>query len=147
MLKQRAVTYLLFSYSFTMHLVTGLHQILNLLNCWFYLLSVLSALLNTIQICQESQVNSNTIYQTQIKDIVLQILNKCVKPSSCLQWRFQHHRTCNKANLTVWILISTSHHSPNSVIHHRYNVQVKLLEHKSQSPVELWRKRHQELNH
>lgn len=130
-----------------MHPLTGLHQILNLLNCWLYLLSVLlSVLLNTIQIGQEPQVNSNAIYQTEIKDIVLQILNKCVKPSSCLHWWFQHYHTCNKADLTVRILISTGHHCPNSVIHHCYDVQVEFLEHKSQSPVEFWRKRQHKLN-
>lgn len=36
--------------------------------------------------------------------------------------------TCNKANLTCWFLISTSHHSSHSVINHCYNIQVKFLQ-------------------
>lgn len=75
-----------------------------------------------------------------------------MKPSTCthaffLQWRLQHHCTCNKANLTVWILVSACHHCPDSVIHHCYNVQVKFLKHKSQSLVGYWRKREHALTH
>lgn len=62
------------------------------------------------------------------------------------QWSLDHHCTCNKANLTVWIFISTSHHGPNSVIHHCYNVQVKLLKHKSRSVVKCQRKSEGALN-
>jgi len=48
-----------------------------------YLLQVLlRSLLNTIQTCQEPQVTSNSIYQTQIQDVVLQIPKQVAKPST-----------------------------------------------------------------
>lgn len=109
--------------------------------------TLLSFLLNTTQIWQEPQETNNTTYQTQIK--------RCCftdpKAQLCIgvafsHWSLDHHCTCNKANLTVWILISTRHHGSNSVIHHCYNVQVKLLKHEPQSVVECLRKKEGALN-
>lgn len=137
-------------YSFTLPTLVRHHQRYDQKSNRFRKLGVqilLSFLLNTTQIWQEPQETNNTTYQTQIK--------RCCftdpKAQLCIgaafsHWSLDHHCTCNKANLTVWILISTRHHGSNSVIHHCYNVQVKLLKHEPQSVVECLRKREGALN-